>query len=572
MTKKEAKIRGHQMALANARHRGDRAGVSKQLDALRALGAQGRKANPGGAPRKHHGKANPSRRGGRRVSGYRRNPEGDDPLFDAAEKMARAEEAAEAAKAKVADQKEKVADAKAEEKQAEKDAKGGSAADKKAAKAAERKRKREEKKLADAKAKKEAADAKAAKAAERKKKREAGGSAPKKPRKAQPKAEGKTMAAKKRSKKSYQEAAKKGAATKKRNARKAAGGKSAAKKPAAKAKASGARKRSRSHYPKVPKGYRRLKSRVSVQAKHRRTGKRRTFKKVAAYKSNPMGDLGKFAVLGGGVLVGAILADMLRRYVDTMAPKGGKEPFYGNLASERIDSYHPSNMAYLAQAGLGAAGMGLGFLARKKSPAVSTFLWGLGLGAFVNVGLELFSYVVAPALMKSDNINDKNIGNRLYPLQQKHSQDYVKSIIDAENKGIEAGGKYKPDGTAAGLPGRGAVAGLPQGQGQQHRQLPPANATGYRPQPQGARGGQVAGLPAQAGQVGCPGGGCGGGGCTGGRNCSCPKCTGNAPAADLRGTPARPGNVNGPRQLGQGNLTPVAFMPRASGARVAMGR
>ncbi len=605
MSKKDAKIRGHQMALKNAQNRGDRAGVQKQRAALASLGAISPRGG-GKTVTRHKGKANPgprkasSMRGGKR---YRHNPADADGGYAFEKQFVADQKAAEAANEKVADKKEKVK-AKAEEaKEAKAEARDEKTPEaKKRATAAERALAKAKKALEaeTANRAKKAADraqkaaARAEKAAERaayikrkgayeaatgQKYPKAAGESKRKPRKGSK--DKKKMA--KLTKKERSAAAKKGARTRKRNANKSAASKSTAKrKPASRkgkaakrkaAKKPAARKGSSrgKRFPRVPKGFRRLSSRVSVKTKNRKTGRQKSFVKTRSYKSNPMSDLGQLAVLGGGVLAGAILADLLRRFVVTMAPKGGKEPFYGNLASERIDSAHPTGMAYAAQGLLGAGSLGLAYAVRRKSPGAATFLAGLGIGALVQVGLDLFSYVVAPAVLKSKDINEKVIGNRLYPLQQEHSQKYVNDIIKGENKGIEAGGAYKPDGTAAGF--RGQTHGLPQGQGQ--RQLPPANTGAFRPAQQNTRGGQVAGLPQQAtGQVGCPGGGCGQGGCTGGRNCNCPSCRGDvsAPPAEMgattAGVPARPGNVNGPRQIQHAQV--VSFMPRVSGSRNPM--
>lgn len=616
MSKKDAKIRGHQMALKNAQKRGDKAGVAKQHAALAKLGGKPMSATK--SVTRHKGKANPSHRktsmrGGKR---YRHNPDVDTSDIDKgwdpeATLPSNTEiEALTVATEKLADATKVAKETAAVAKEATKEAKknGGTearkeaAAAKKQAVAAEKKVEKLEEKIDHA-----------IKKIEKKAPRSRGGSK-------------KTMAKKTKAERSA--AAKKGAAKRKRNEKKATAAPASSKAPrrkrakSPKAKAARrrriARKRS-SHFPRVPKAFRRVKSKVSVVAKNRKTGKRKTFSKTRTYKSNPMSDLGMLAVMGGGVFVGAILSDLLRRYVVTMAPKGGKEPYYGNLASERIDSARPTGAAYAAQGILGVAGLGLAYAVRRKSPGAAGFLAGLGLGALGQVVLEIFEFGIAPALMPSKDINDKNTGNRLYPLQQTHSQDYVANVIKTEDTAVGAGAVYKPDGTGvAGLPGGSGLGYIPPRHGQtavrtfrpcpqgqywsdraemcvnqfasnvaghgETRQLPPAQGNAFRPAAQNTRGGQVAGIPQQQtqaanGQVGCGGaGGCGGGGypgCTGGRNCSCAKCQGIetvAPAADMQATtatsPARNGNVNGPRQLSAASVVP--FAPRNNGARNPM--
>ncbi len=591
MTKKDAKIRGHEMALANARRRGDKAGVAKQTAAIRSLGGS---VSRGGA----HKPAS-SKRGGKR---YKHNPDGESAVEAAKEKAQEAH--VEAKEAKVAEkQAEKAADAsgtraarvaaavasrRARSKAAaEEKAKGKveSAKEKRAARRArvgagvgktspQGRRTRRLARQQAARDKKIAASKKAAMAGEKPAKR------------ARKATKGKTMA--KRTKASYQAAAEKGAETRRKNAKAAAKPRKAAKRKtrtAAQKKAHGARRR-RSRFPSVPRSYKRKNSRISIRAKNRKTGKRKVFVRTRAYKSNPMSDLGQLAVLGGGVVVGMVLSDLLRRYVATMAPKGAKEPTYSYMSGERFAA-HPDGMQYAAQGALGLLGLGAAYLTMKKSPGISRFLAGVGVGALAQAVLEVVNFAVMPSLFSSKE-GEKTLGNRLYPMEQKYQQDFLTNQIKQENTALGTGalvsnigqGTVGPAPAAGTTAGHRGLAGLPAPQ--QTRQLPPAQGQGARPSSQGQ--GQLAGTP---GQVGCGGaGGCGqkaASGCTGGRNCGCPSCSGAdvgfgtiAPAADrgatngvtTAGAAPRAGNINGPRQLGAHQN--VSFMPRPAQARKAM--
>ncbi len=390
----------------------------------------------------------------------------------------------------------------------------------------------------------------------------------------------------KRSKASYQAAAKKAAATRRRNAR------AAGKAPARKGK--GKRRYNRGFG--LPKGFRRIDQKSIIRARSRKTGEIRTVVKYRRFKSNPIGDVAKIAMLGGGVVLGLVLSDMLRRYVATMAPKGGKEPFYGTPAAERT-TVAPDAMQLGAQLGLAALFGGGAFLVRKKSPGAMTFLAGAAIGAGGLAILEAINFFMMPKILPAKTISEKVLGNRLYVVEQKYGQDYLNDDIKKQNAAIEAGKTVNPDG--------GAVMGVRGvGSAPQHRALPPparANAVAGAPQRQGN---SVSGPP-QQNAVGC-GGGCGQGGCSGGRNCGCASCSGgmseallpprgtqmdtfprgggqSAPrdatvATSNGGTPAlsereeyarRQGGVSGPRQLGAPRS--VGIMPaRSQGPAVRM--
>lgn len=609
-TAKDAKIRGHRLALANALRRGDQKSAKEQRSALRAMGASVPRGGSGGSTRKTGGmKKNPYGGRVRVVSGYRRNPEGDDPLFDAAVKLREQEEAAEKA---AEEAKEAARRAEQAAKEAEK---SGSAAAEKRADAAEKKAAQAEKKAEKAEAKAEQAKEQLAEKAEKKprkkpaKKGEAGSkktmakptkeeyqkrarkaartrkrnAAAKAGGKAAGKAPSKSAGRKgKRSKESYQAAAKKAAATRRRNAR------AAGKAPAA--KAGGRKGKSKNRVYGLPKGFKRVDERTVTRAKKGREV--RTIVRYRRFKDNPLSDMGKIAMLGGGVVVGLVLSDMLRRYVATMAPKGGKEPFYGTPAAERV-SVAPDAMQLGAQALLGVVAGGAAYAWRKKSPGATTFFAGVAIGSIGLALLEGINFFLMPKILPAANISEKKLGNRLYVFEQKYGQEYIKADITKQNEAIAAGKTVNPDGgTIAGFRGVGA---LPPAQ--QTRALPPparANAVG-----QPAAQNNSVGAPADQNSVGCGGYGCGGG-CTGGRNCGCAKCRGFMPSnealvppgqsygasggdggygrsgASNGGTPARGstparGNIAGPRQLGSAPPS-LGFMPSRSAPRVAFSR
>lgn len=565
---KEAKIRGHRLALANAINRGDQKAAKEQRAALRALGASGSV------------KSNPSRSKGRVrvVSGYRKNPD-EKPAKKATSKRGRV-------KPSVAEQipRRKPSGKKAS------------------------KRGRVKPSVAEQIPRNEPRAAEAPKAA-------AEASKPRKPATRRSSGRSKTM---KRTKAERSAAAKKGAATKKRNARKAAGKKSGGSKrgggkpaygtPAwyryigkkgaaarkrkgggakASSKGKGGGREGKRHNRGfgLPKGFKKIDTKQITRGRSKKTGEVRTIVKYRRYKDNPLSDVSKIAMWGGGVVLGLVLSDMLRRFVATMAPKGGKKPFYGTPASERTTFAAPDAMQLGAQLGLGAILGGGAFLLRKKSPGATALLAGAAVGAVGLAILEGVNWYLMPKILPAANISEEKPGNRLYVTEQKYAQDQVTTDIKAQNAAIEAGKTVNPDG--GNVSGARGLAGAPS-----HRALPPparANAVAGAP----GRQGTLAGAPSNS--VGCGGmGGCGGG-CSGGRNCGCSKCSGMSEALLPQGgstletfpnggsfqnpPPARGGEtvatsapsrtVSGPRQLGSPKV-PSLFPSRAAAPRPRM--
>lgn len=206
-------------------------------------------------------------------------------------------------------------------------------------------------------------------------------------------------------------------------------------------------------------GDRRRRKRGKASTRSRQSGARRVrakrrnthYKSVGGYRRkgrvrghrrrvNPVGlgglmknqfSRGRLAEYGVGVLglgIGVTIADLVDRYVATMPPSGGQNPYFGRNAAA-AQQRRPDVMRLGAQ-GLGALiAMVLTYVTRNVKGAPWLF-GGLAGGFGVNLVQMGTRWFVMPMLLKSDNPNDPVLANRLYPLEQKVVQDPVTQFFE----------------------------------------------------------------------------------------------------------------------------------------------
>lgn len=158
-----------------------------------------------------------------------------------------------------------------------------------------------------------------------------------------------------------------------------------------------------------------------------------------------MANIKRFGVAAGGVALGLVVADFVDRYVATMKPKDGHQPWYGRDAAAAYRQ-RPSAMRLGVQA-LGAGGaMFLAYRLKNKSWAPWLF-GGLAIGFGANLVKMLADWWLMPAVLKveEEKANAPSLANRLYPLEQGYVQKKVTDIFKNWNDPI----KGLPDLVAA---------------------------------------------------------------------------------------------------------------------------
>jgi hypothetical protein len=139
----------------------------------------------------------------------------------------------------------------------------------------------------------------------------------------------------------------------------------------------------------------------------------------------------RLAEYGVGVLglgLGVTVADLVDRYVATMPPEGGTNPWYGRNAAA-AQQRRPDVMRLGAQ-GLGAL---LAMVATYMTRNVKGAPWlfgGIAGGFGVNLVQMGMRWYVMPMLLKSEDPSEVGWANRLYPLEQKVIQDPVAAIFE----------------------------------------------------------------------------------------------------------------------------------------------
>ena len=137
-------------------------------------------------------------------------------------------------------------------------------------------------------------------------------------------------------------------------------------------------------------------------------------------------NLKNFGVAAGGVAVGLFVARLADRYVATMKPKGGANPWYGANAAAVINS-KPDAKRLGVQA-LGAAGSIAAAWSLRNRGWAAWLFGGLATGFGANALMSILDWWVGPAVLKAESGAVK-LGNRLFPLEQKYVQDYVKNAF-----------------------------------------------------------------------------------------------------------------------------------------------
>ncbi len=241
------------------------------------------------------------------------------------------------------------------------------------------------------------------------------------------------------------------------------------------------------------------------------------------------------------------LIDLLDRFIATRqvgpldpnvkGPEGvdGVGPFYGQAAATRT-ALKPGALRLGVQAGVSVAGF-LGAYYVKNDTA-KAILGGIGTGAGVHWVFQLLNSYVMPMVFKAESPVSKDLGNRLYPLEQEAVQEAAAKRVEAENKAIQttgspggaakasyvglAGVSQRPAAPPRVWPTRVAAPALPA-------RVPPMIT---RPmsfaEPVAGVGSSSFGIAAArqqaagVGGCGCQKNGWGGGGC--GPDCGCPAC------------------------------------------------
>lgn len=184
------------------------------------------------------------------------------------------------------------------------------------------------------------------------------------------------------------------------------------------------------------------------------------------------------AEYGAGVLglgLGVTFADLVDRYVSTMPPEGGQNPWYGRNAAA-AQQRRPDVMRLGAQ-GLGALVAMVATYVTRNVKGAPWLFGGIAGGFGVNLVQMGMRWYVMPLLLKSDNPNEVNWANRLYPLEQKVTQDPVAAFFEnLTAPTLQLAQSGAPTSTSP-LAGGGSIYALgKQGNGQ--RQLIPTGKLG----------------------------------------------------------------------------------------------
>ena len=131
-------------------------------------------------------------------------------------------------------------------------------------------------------------------------------------------------------------------------------------------------------------------------------------------KRNPAFETKHIVAGVGGLVLGVIGADLLDRFIATMAPAGTNAAITDTQAIVAIRG--KANAARMATSAGGAVvGFGSAYLLRHKSPTASYALGGFGLGFGVKFLTQLVTDVIMPVVFKVEDRSKDLTANRLYP-------------------------------------------------------------------------------------------------------------------------------------------------------------
>ena len=141
-------------------------------------------------------------------------------------------------------------------------------------------------------------------------------------------------------------------------------------------------------------------------------------------KRNPAFETKHIVAGVGGLVLGIVGADLLDRFIATMAPSGSNTPLTDMAAIAAIRS--KANAARMGTSAGGAVvGFGTAYLLRHKSPTASYALGGFGLGFGVKFLTQLVTDVIMPVVFKVQNRTTDTTANRLYPDKQGYADQTV---------------------------------------------------------------------------------------------------------------------------------------------------
>ena len=181
------------------------------------------------------------------------------------------------------------------------------------------------------------------------------------------------------------------------------------------------------------------------------TGQVIAIRRVYSQK-NPVWETKHLAAGAGGLVLGIISADLLDRFIATMAVDKGGAALNDRKAIAAIQS--KVNAARMATSAGGAVvGFGSAYLLRKKSPIASYALGGFGLGFGVKFLTQLVTDVLMPVIFKVEDRTKDTYANRMYPDKQGYSDISTTTAPPASKNN-------NPPGTQAGV-GRPKVYRLP---------------------------------------------------------------------------------------------------------------
>jgi hypothetical protein len=148
---------------------------------------------------------------------------------------------------------------------------------------------------------------------------------------------------------------------------------------------------------------------------------------------NPSMGFMPIVVMFAGGLVGTGGACVIDRLIATRTPSGGKQPWYGWKAAQRIQA-RPDAMRIGGQFAWSAVGIAGALLTPKRFPKVGDFFVGWAGGAFLHVFTQVLVTIVYPMLSPVKNGDEPVLGNRVSPMEQDVPQTALQKSIDAQNK------------------------------------------------------------------------------------------------------------------------------------------
>lgn len=273
--------------------------------------------------------------------------------------------------------------------------------------------------------------------------------------------------------------------------------------------------------------YQPIRATKTVTLRDRKTGRRVIVRRTKVY-ANPRTSWGEIAYMGGGLIFGSIVSDILDRVVATRQPDGGNNPRYAVDAANAILT-RPDGIRIGAQLALIIGSFLLaGRMSKGKAGNAGNVLVGVGFGAIARTGLQVWNGWIAPMLWPVAKGDEMDISNRLYSWEQPWNQSWLEANNIAQGKPTAPGQSGK-DGklpaefiTNTAAPATSSTTSGPPA-GRQPGKIEGDAARGR----QRLEGAQTQTVGSTTGGCGC-GGKCGGsGGCkknAGDIICTCPEC------------------------------------------------